>query len=290
MNRQGLLVKPPEGGNGRVPLGVCCLLGKVVEAALRLAYRPAAGQLPTPLQCQAARDLLEVRLSDVLQEGRRQPSCVTVKVPQGLADLAIRIARDVVGKLQAAPFNLEVLAVDHTGSSSCPVAHDLLMCPRPAVATCLEQGLHSVEVKCREVLNRLAFPWEERLTDEALPLFSAELLRDARHLKSRILVFVSLPRPCTSGPFATHASIFHAGADDWVRLWGWAGFRASPQPPARASPKPKAAPAPRRSPPKSKAAPAPHLSLTTDQKWEMLLAKLHVEDGCWVRRGRLMQL
>lgn len=252
-----------------MPLGLCCLLGKAVEAALKLAYRPGVGQLPIPLQCQAPCDLREVTFSDVLREGERRASAVTVKVSLQMAEQATKIAMDVVAKLKGRPFHLEVLTVDHTGPSSCTVAHDLLMCPNPSAVSILEQGLHSVEVRCREVVSRTAFAWEKTLTDEALPLWSAEIARDTRLVKSRILVFVSLPRPCTSGPHEIHGSIFQRGADDWMRLWGWAGFPSLLLPPGRASPKPKAAPAPR-------------LALTADQKWKMLLPKLHVEDG-WVK-------
>jgi len=87
--------------------------------------------------------------------------------------------------------------VDHTGSSSCPTSHDVLMATRVGVPSCLVAGLYSVEFKCREVVNKRAFPWEETLTQEARALWAAELAKQERQRRQgKILLSACVPRPC----------------------------------------------------------------------------------------------
>ena len=195
---------------------------------------------------------------------------VSVRVPLDVAGLALRAATEAVQRLQGPPCNLVVLAADHSGPSTCPVAHDLLMCPSMAGRSSLEQGVHSVELRCREVVSRAAFDWERVLTAEAVPLFAEEVAHDARLIRSRVLVFAELPRPCLSGiPPKLHGSILRVGCLAWERLWGWEGFRRPPAfAKASSTAKPRSAPA---------------AMLTAEQKWAILASKLGTQDGRWVR-------
>lgn len=270
-----LWVVSPDG-KGRTRLDDCCVVGKSAEHALKLAYRPEVGRLPIPLPLQRAADLEILLVSQTRQDGRPSLRPVSVRVPPSVATLALRVATEAVQRLQGPPYNLEVLSVDHSGPSSCPVAHDLLMCPNMAGRSSLEQGVHSVELKCREVVSRTAFDWEWALTSEAMPLFAAEVAKDSRLIRSRVLVFAELPRPCLSGaPPKLHGSILRAGHQSWERLWGWEGFR---RPPALA-----------KAPPEAKPKPSPLATLTAEQKWAILEAKLSVQDGRWVRMATFLE-
>ena len=103
----------------------CCVVGAVVEACLRLAYRPAIDCLPFPLALQTSALFLDVQLRDVLLKGEAQVrKTLAVKVYSEDADLALAVVRAAVGTLQQHPYNLEVLSVDHTGGSSCLSSHD----------------------------------------------------------------------------------------------------------------------------------------------------------------------
>ena len=269
-----LWVKSPDGG-GRSRLDDCNVVGRSAEHAWKLAFRPAIGRLPIPLSLQRAADLEILPVSQVWHDGRPSPRSVSVRVPSNVASLALRVATEAVQRLQGPPYNLVVLAADHSGPSSCPVAHDLLMCPSMVGRSSLEQGLHSVELRCREVVSRTAFDWEGVLTAEAVPLFAAEVNHDSRLIRSRVLVFAELPRPCLSGiPPKLHGSILKAGHPSWERLWGWEGFRRLP--------------ALAKAPPKAKPKRTPLVILTAEQKWDILEGKLSVQDGRWIKMATFL--
>jgi hypothetical protein len=285
-----LLVKD-RARDARHALDTCCVVGKAVEASLKLAYRPQVGIAPIPLQCQTAADLATMEIADVVLEGTHLARRVHVKVPVADATLAIKVAKEVVTSLQRQPYNLEVLTVDHTGPSSCAVPHDLIMSTRLWGASCLVQGRHSVEVRCREVVSRTAFDWEGTLSSESTPLWSAEVQGNARDWQSRIMLLVAMPRPCHSGPYALHASIMKVGERQFSRLWGWTGYRKrvqtnaidarraadvadqlQPSGAAKAKAKPRAAPTPPLQPP-----------LGPSAKWDVLNSRLNKHKGHWVR-------
>jgi hypothetical protein len=264
-------------------VGSCLVVGAVAEASLRLAYRPEADCLPFPLALQTAALFPSVSLRDVLLQGETRASkTLEVKVKAKDADLALAVVRSAVSKLQHGPYNLEVMTVDHTGGSSCLSAHDLLMTPRLGVASCLAAGLYSIELRCREVVDKKAFDWEGVLTKEALPLLTAEQQKKRKRteplLRSRILVFACFPCPCHSAPESLHASITYGSG--WERLWGWSGFRPLALPSTRPMPQVKA---------KAKAQPRPAAATAATRPatapsvlWERLLAKQGME-GTWVK-------
>ena len=195
-----------------------------------------------------------------------------VKVFPEDAELALRVSKDCVAKLQLPPYNLEVLTADHTGNSDCATAHDLLMSTRVGLSSCLPVGLYSVEIRCREVVDKQAFPWEKTLTEEAMPLWAAEVAAETSPFwKARILLFACFPRPCHAGGYSLHASIRHTGSTRWERLWGWAGFKAAsgPVPKAKAKAASAATSAPTAMPSQR----------TTQQKWQKIKLKLSVAGG-----------
>lgn len=264
-------------------VGSCRVVGAVAEASLRLAYRPEADRLPFPVALQTAALFPSVELRDVLLRGEtRARKTLEVKVKAKDAELALAVVRSAVSKLQSGPYNLEVLAVDHTGGSPCSSAHDLLMTPRLGVASCLAAGLYSIELRCREVIDKKAFDWEGTLTAEALPLLTAEQQKKRKRteplLHGRILVFACFPRPCHSAPESLHASVTYGSG--WGRLWGWSGFRPRPtpssRPPAQANSKAKELP--RTAAATAAARPAKDPSV----RWQELLAKPGME-GTWVK-------
>lgn len=261
-------------GVERHAVNTCCVVGMAVEQSWKLAYKPQVGTVPIPLHCQAAADLATVHISDVIPEGEHSARRVQLAVPTADATLALKVAKDVVAMLQGQPYNLEVLTADHTGPSSCPTPHDLIMSSRLGGCSCLAQGLHSVEVKCREVISKTAFDWEGTLTLEATPLWKAELRQSAKGWQSRILILVAMPRPCHRGPYSLHASILKKGDTRFRNLWGWAGYRNGSQPMATvAGPKPKLPLAP----------PALQPTLSDDAKWEAISSRLTKHKTDWVR-------
>lgn len=295
--KEKLFVKAPgsRSSDDRVLLEDCCVLGKTVESSLSLAYRPKVGALPIPLACQSANDLRCVDITNVKKEGGHKARTESIAIPKKIAEKALLINADIQKLLRS--MGAEVLTVDHSGGSKVPTAHDILVTPSiGSASSSLEKGLHSFEVRVREIESKKAFDWEGTLTNEALPLFRAELQtkEGARLLKSRILVLVQVPRPCLSGNHEIHtticksiqlASLDTCSQPKWARFSSWAGFRkigdsGSANGGARFDAKPAglAMPAVRRS------AIPPRPSLSPAQKWAMLLGRLPApEEGRWIK-------
>jgi len=273
-------------------LGSCHVIGVVVEASLKLAYRPAVGCLPCPVAMQTALMFASVTFHDVLLEGETHArDTLDVKVWPKDADRALAVVRALLSKVQSHPYQLEVLSADHTGGSSCSTAHDLLASPRLGASSSLRSGVYSIEIKCREVRSKTDFDWEGVLTAEALPLLSAERQKKKRKLTEaplagRILVFACFPKPCPSQPESLHASI-NCGPG-WERLWGWSGFRATPnagagtgalpQPTAKAKAKAKAV-----------ATPVARASARTPEEQWQLLSKKKGMEGAWVKLSQYLR-
>ena len=95
--------------------------------------------------------------------------------------------------------------------------------------SCLADGLYSLEIRCREIMDKRAFPWEDTLTSEAEPLWKAELQQQTSCAwQARILLLAEFARPCHSDGYTLHASVLKKGlAPEWERLWGWSGFGKS---------------------------------------------------------------
>ena len=280
--RSKIVIRSKNGCFENERVSSCSVVGSLVEASLRLAYRPRVGEMPVPLSLQRPAHFPVVALRDVLPPGyQRAASSIDVKVYPADAELALAVAKDGVSKLQRPPYNLEVNAADHTGSTACRTAHDLVMSTRVGLASSLPAGLYSIEIRCREVIDRKAFPWEDTLTGEAMPLWAAELAAEQSACWSgRILIFAEFPRPCHSGAHSLHASIRQRDATRWNRLWGWAGFTAAM--PAQQAPAPKAqAKAVAKAVAKAAAVPAQILQ-TPQQKWRSLKARLPAV-GDWIR-------
>lgn len=270
--RQAILTRS-KNGKFESRVSACQVVGAAVESSLKLAYRPRVGSLPVPLAFQQPVDIPTVSLKDVLPPGHtRAKASHDVQVFPRDAELALKVSKECVSKFQLPPYNLEVNTVDHTGKSRCATPRDLLLSTRVGLPSCLPVGLYSVEVRCREVVDKGAFPWEKTLTEEAMPLWAAELA--AQHSpfwKARILVFACFPRPCHAGGYSLNASILYPGSTRWERLWGWAGFKAAYDPEPRA--KAKAANVATSSP--KVVLPVP----TREQKWQRLKVKLPVVGG-----------
>ena len=203
----------------------CQVVGAVVECSLRTAYRPQPGILPVPLVVQDVALFPRVIFKDVLPPRHSEP-CRThaVQVYPTDAELGLKIVRGILERLQSDPYRLEVATVDHTGNSTCNISHDILLNTRVGGQSCLQAGLYSLEIRCRNVGSKTAFPWETTLSSECMELWRAELQSKAR-LQGRILVFACCMQPCPSGSMTLNGSINYNGRDDgWSRLFGWAGF------------------------------------------------------------------
>ena len=286
-----LLVQNPDGSGGRVALGVNCVLGKSVELALRLEFRPAVGSLPIPLACQRAGDLRTLELADVLRVGEVGPARVVIQVPPPIATKAIQIACEVMAKFRG-PLQCSVCAVDHTGSSSSCCAHDAIMLA--AGSSLLGEGLQSTEIRLREIkAHPSRYDWFGTLTREAEHLLLAELGTEIgqRLLKGRVLVLVQLAGGDTVfGPHRIHIAHCESAQfpvpdgqrASWRAIEGWEGFtvqsskRRREQAPGAQD---AAAAQPVAAPPKAARPPMPELS--AEVKWDMLLARLPAQ-GAWI--------
>ena len=138
------------------------------------------------------------------------------------AQLAISIARGILSKLKALPWQLVPLSAVHSNGEIDAPAHDLVL---KATAGGLKGKLFSVEIKCREVKLRRpsGFNWQDDMQKRADVLWQAELEHSSTPWAARILVFCELPRPCHTGDWQLHASIRWLNKP-WVTLFGWRGF------------------------------------------------------------------
>jgi len=212
------------------------VVGSVVEAVLRRAYRPSCAEFPVPLVLQSPSLHKTVFLKDVLP-----PGCSVAKRSQEVkvyprdAELALAITKDALTLLMDQPYNLEVSTVDHANSRQCSTAHDLCMATRLVGTSCLPVGSYSVEIKCREIGSKTAFDWWAVLTSECMPLWRAQLSNGdecrTSGLRARILILACMTQPCYAGPATIHAAINYGSADEgWAVLSGWRGFKGLPTP------------------------------------------------------------
>ena len=259
----------------------CLVVGSLVEASLKRAYRPRPGTLPKPLVLQKAEHFPTATLKDVRPPGyERAVPTFDVQAHVDDGKLALCVTKDGVSTLQQPPYNLEVNAADHTGSSSCPTAHDVLMSTRLGVRSCLTVGLYSIEFRCREVESIRAFPWESTLTDEAMPLWLAEQSTEhGADLQGRILIFACFPKPCHAGSMSLHASICHRGSDKWKRLWGWDGFKQTPPTSLLESEI-----IPKRTSVSVRPSPTPQ------QKWNLIRSRLSESPDGWVKISQFLDV
>ena len=85
------------------------IIGAVVEASLKMAYRPLPPDIPTPISLQSASVHKTVLLKDVIPPGYTSAQRTwDVKVFPRDAELAIVIVKDALSSLMGAPYNLEV--------------------------------------------------------------------------------------------------------------------------------------------------------------------------------------
>ena len=206
------------------------IIGAVVEASLKMAYRPLPTDISTPISLQSASVHKTVLLKDVIPPGYTSAQRTwDVKVFPRDAELAIVFVKDSLSSLMGAPYNLEVLRVDHSNCSITKASHDLPMATRLVGTSCLPIGSYSVEIRCREVISKKKFKWYETLTSEAMPLWRAQLANVTEckksGLRARILVLACMASPCHSGSASIHAAINYGSSQDgWGVLFGWRGF------------------------------------------------------------------
>ena len=116
------------------------VVGILVEAILRLCYKPSVGQLPVPVAEQTHAQHSVVSITRVLAPSKKTAATLLVGATVRDFELAQDIALGILKRL--ADNRLAVLTADAR-------KHDLL---------CLEgtqsKGLWSVEIKCREVACR----------------------------------------------------------------------------------------------------------------------------------------
>jgi hypothetical protein len=212
----------------------CQVIGKGVEVCLKLAYRPAVGLIPVPLPLQTSSLVPSVHLHDIFVPGHSKASpSLLVKVFPSDAQKAIDISQDVVQKLMGPPWHLQVLSVDHTGAAG-GTSHDILMSPTSwhGLKSSLPNGVYSVELKCRTIVDPKSFDWLGVLTKEATPLLEKEVAKSPGSLKGRILVLVQMQKQCTTGSHALHGCILMSTPKaEWEQMWGWVGFQKLPSVP-----------------------------------------------------------
>jgi hypothetical protein len=283
-----LLKRDASGNFSENRLGSSHLVGLLLERCFRVLFAPARRALPKTLAALAAADLPDqVTFSDVLVPGEVEPGDVPVRAYPEDKALAVEMCRAVFQKLQGRPLSCQVHGVDLPSTvAEFAGSHDLLVSRFPGMESRLREGLHSVEVRCREVAVRQpqTFNWQDTLEGEALPLFRAETSLGGADLVGRILVFVEASKPCHSGPFQVHGALFDGQKQRWDDLFGWSGFKrqrdaAQPAP----APAPKAAPA---AAPAPKAVPAPRRS--REDEWNEVAAALQPSGG-WVLITRFLK-
>jgi len=259
------------------------VVGALVEASMRLAYRPAIGTLQVPLVAQSPQTFTKVDLKNVIPPGASKAvKSFPVKAFRDDVDKALRILREGMGKLQEEPYRLEVAAVDHTGGSSCPTSHDTLMNTRVGGKSCLPVGSYSIEWRVRCVGSKTSFAWEDTLTRECMPLWQAELQTASRKralLQARILMFACIMKG--TGSISLHASINYSKlTTGWQQLFGWSGFKvvktAENASPALAVAPVNSAPVARQP---GVAAPVEAPAV----QWRKLQCKLVVLEGDWIK-------
>lgn len=205
------------------------VIGLLLEALLSMMFNPARGCLPKNIKKMTVQDVPEqVDCNDVLAPGSRLPKTVTVQAQPKDREFSLNIFRSLLSKLQGRPLYLQVHAVDHKCSSArLAGSHDLLVSPFPGMESRLSACMYSLELRCREVGERLpkTFDWQKTLEEEADPLLDAELKKDPESLQGRLLIFVELSKPCHSGTFHLHGSLREAGREKWTDVFGWAGFK-----------------------------------------------------------------
>jgi hypothetical protein len=259
------------------------VVGLVVEAVLKLEFKPPLNTEPVPLELQEWHHHETVRICNVLVPGSKTPETVWVHTLRKDFLLGVRIARDSVTRLKASPLDSEVVVVDHPAGQP----SDIVARPhrRP-----WKGFYHSVELKCRSVGDPVRFTWQKTLEARTLKLWTSELAAKSDVWISRILIFAELSKPVHpevgEGSFTSHASQYlRAPGEGWRNLWGWAGF----SPPLAAPP--KAAPPAPKAKAKVKAAPL----LTKDAQWSQLKGRLGVlgEDVAtgtsWVKLSLFLQ-
>ena len=287
-----LLTRNRQGVFDCQKVGATQVVGKAVEVSLKLAYRPAAGVLPLPVSLQTKDHIPRVYLHDIRLPGsQRASNSVSVMCFPSDSEKAISICAAAVKKLAGPPWHLQVLAADHAGPAG--TAHDMLMSPMSwyGLKSCLQDGLYSVEIKCREFTRPDLFDWQGVLTSEAVPLWEQErsLAAEAHHLKGRLLLLVQLEKPCPRGDFHLHCSMLKNRAHaTWEPLFGWAGFQRSapcarpapPPSPAAGSAGPRALSA--EQPPAARSRPVTSVR-DPEKAWKEFLKKVGAcDEGSWV--------
>ena len=234
-------------------LNAAHVVGKLLECAFKCVYSPARTQLPKIATEISSTDLPErLFFNDVLVPGARAPSSVNIAAHMEDKELALKIFRSVLDRLQGRPLYCQIHTVDSPcGVSTFSGSHDLLVSPFPGLGSRLKPGIYSVELKCREIQEKQprTFKWQDTLQTEALPLFTAEATRDGNALRGRLLILVEMSKPCHTGPFDVHGALFDADRMGWQDVFGWSGFKRETSSPSRLPlPVPKALPAPRPAP------------------------------------------
>ena len=220
-NRQALWKRTRAFGDVRIQAPL--ITGVVVESALKLAFAPPQGTLPKVLERQSPSDHKCVLIDKVVANGQR-PHTASLHVPAADAELAISIARQVVGTLKD-NLDVRVIAVDHynakvpTPTPGWLYVHDIV--GRASNTTLLD----SIEIKVRMVEKRKpkTFNWQKTLESEAELLWNAEIQMDPSPWRRRVLILVELS-PSTGLVRGIHVSALEKNRRTWQTISGWEGF------------------------------------------------------------------
>jgi hypothetical protein len=241
-------------------IGPGIVVGLIVEAALKLEFKPSLNSSIVPLEDQLPQHHPFVTIHNVILPGQAGTHVIEVMAFHRDAELGIRIACDVVAKLRSPPLESDIVVVDHPADNP----HDAAVRPRRRPW----RGMyHSLEVKCRSVKNPRpsTFDWKATLRGRVATLWDNSLVLQPNLWISRILFFVELSYPVHPehgcGNHTLHAAKYDRSG--WCDLWGWEKFNPPLPMALPAAPAAKAmAKAPAPLPPKS-------------VQWTQLKARLH---------------
>jgi hypothetical protein len=262
------------------------MVGKLLESCFMVVFSPSKKRLPqAPATVTSGDHSDSITFVDTLVSGEAHARSVAVAARLEDKELAIKMFRQVLGKLQGRPLFLQIHSVDHVCSAAAfNGSHDLLASPFPGLDSRLSPGVYSVELRCREIVERQprTFNWQDTLEEEALPLLTAELNRDTTALKGRMLILVEMNKPCHGGSFSVHGSLYATGGPRWTNLFGWSGFKRTRQEqPGAANSRQEQ---PRASSQEQPRAPRP----TRAAEWLQVVPKLRAASG-WVVLSRFLK-
>ena len=195
------------------------VVGIIAEVALMLAYRQRKGIGNVKwYDCGTSVAMYDVKV------GERFWQEVQVKVHREDAELAIQIAKHFAHNLQERRFSiLGARVLQHDADGNRVGEHDSV-CERFAQGSGPQEGLHSVELRCRTILcDTLRPKVREQLRTAAGKLWKEMILDDSKAWRPRIVVLFEFDSRQATAWKAVRGDILSLGNTEWQGLFRWAG-------------------------------------------------------------------